>query len=209
MEILTSAIAFKQVSKTYQGNIVLSNLSFEIAPNETVGLLGKSGMGKTTILKLIAGLEAPDAGQVIVNGRRIGYVFQEFRLLPWKTALENVWLPLNAMGMPKKQARKKAAQLLALMELAEFADYYPAKLSGGMNQRVALARAFAVEPEILLMDEPFSSLDIKLKKEFARMLNQRLKARPATLVYVSHSPAELEQVCSKILTLTSADELIE
>ncbi len=209
MEILNPSIEFKRVCKAYQGKVVLSNLSFRIAPHETVGLLGKSGMGKTTILKLIAGLESPDAGQVITHGQRIGYVFQEFRLLPWKTALENILLPLRAMGTPKKQARQKAQRLLALMALSEFADYYPAKLSGGMNQRVALARAFAVEPDILLMDEPFSSLDIKLKKEFGLMLNQRLKARPATLLYVSHSPFELEQVCSKILTLTAANELRE
>ncbi len=204
---MTPAIEFKGVTKTYQGRDVLSGLSFKINPHETVGLLGNSGMGKTTILKLIAGIEPPDAGTVSVHARRIGYVFQEPRLLPWKTALDNIRLPLQAMGVPQKQARKKAMDLLGLMGLSEFASTYPLKLSGGMKQRVSLARAFAVDPDILLLDEPFSSLDIKLKNELTLMLKERLKIRPATLLYVSHAPDELELLCGKIFNMIASDAL--
>lgn len=207
MEILNSGIQFSSVTKTYQGRAVLSDLSFEVGAHEVVGLLGKSGMGKTTILKLVAGIETPDKGVVAVHGQRIGYVFQEPRLLPWKTALDNILLPLKAMGIPGNEALERARQMLDLMELSDFSSFYPAKLSGGMKQRVSLARAFAVDPDILLLDEPFSSLDIKLKNDFTQMLKQRLKTRPATLLYVSHSPDELEQLCSKILTMIAPGEL--
>ena len=209
METLTPAIEFKAVGKAYQGREVLSGLNFRIFPHEVVGLLGKSGMGKTTILKLVAGIEAPDQGTVIVHARRIGYVFQEPRLLPWKTALENIALPLQAMNIPGKKTLEKARELLELMGLSEFSHYYPAKLSGGMKQRVSLARAFAVDPEILLLDEPFSSLDIELKNDFAVMLASRLKAQPATVLYVSHAPEELGRLCSKVYTMVSSGALVQ
>jgi NitT/TauT family transport system ATP-binding protein len=198
------AVLFDKVVKRYSGRVVLDGLSFEIRCGEAVGLLGRSGIGKSTILKLIAGLEKPTGGAVRVRARQVGYVFQEPRLLPWKTTLENVALPLRALGCPKKDAVRKAGRLLAAMDLSEFAGSYPAQLSGGMRQRVSLARAFAVEPDILPLDEPLSSLDAELKNELLTMLADRLAVQPATVVYVSHAPAEVRQVANRTLTLTAA-----
>jgi NitT/TauT family transport system ATP-binding protein len=200
---MTSAICFDTVVKRYGSREVLSGLSFEIRRCEIVGLLGRSGIGKTTILKLIAGLEKPTRGNVRVQARRIGYVFQEPRLLPWKTTLENVILPLVAAGLQRNEAAEKASRLLAAMDLSDFLESYPAQLSGGMCQRVSLARAFAVEPDILLLDEPFSSLDIEMKSGLQAMLAERLAVQPATVLYVSHAPEEVRQVANRTLTLTA------
>lgn len=203
------AVYFDTVVKRYGRREVLNGLSFEIRQREIVGLLGRSGIGKSTILKLIAGLEKPTRGEVRVEARRIGYVFQEPRLLPWKTTLENVLLPLRAAGLQKTEAAEKATRLLEAMELAEFLGHYPSQLSGGMCQRVSLARAFAVGPDILLLDEPFSSLDVEMKNGLQAMLVERLAVQPATVLYVSHAPEEVRQVADRILTLTTTATLAE
>jgi NitT/TauT family transport system ATP-binding protein len=205
---MTPVVCFDKVVKRYGRREVLGGLSFEIRQREIVGLLGRSGIGKTTILKLVAGLEKPTRGEVRIQARRIGYVFQEPRLLPWKTTLENVLLPLRATGFQKAAAVEKATGLLEAMDLADFLESYPAQLSGGMCQRVSLARAFAVDPDILLLDEPFSSLDIEMKNELQAMLVERLAVQPATVLYVSHAPAEVRRVADRILTLTAAGTLI-
>jgi NitT/TauT family transport system ATP-binding protein len=205
---MTPAVRFDAVVKRYGSREVLSGLSFEIHRREIVGLLGRSGIGKTTLLKLIAGLEKPTRGKIRVQARRIGYVFQEPRLLPWKTTLENVSLPLRSAGLQRKEAVERASRLLAAMNLSEFLGSYPAQLSGGMCQRVSLARAFAVDPDILLLDEPFSSLDIEMKNELQAMLMERLAVQPATVLYVSHAPEEVRQVADRILTLTGAGTLV-
>ncbi len=206
---MTPAICFDAVVKRYGHREVLSGLSFEIHHREIVGLLGRSGIGKSTILKLIAGLERPTGGRVRLRAQRIGYVFQEPRLLPWKTTLENVTLPLTAIGIKKKSAVERAVRLLNAMGLSAFMENYPAQLSGGMCQRVSLARAFAVEPDILLLDEPFSSLDIKLKKGLQAMLADQLTVQPATVLYVSHSPKEVAQIVDRVFMMTSASTLME
>jgi NitT/TauT family transport system ATP-binding protein len=206
---MTPAVRFDRVAKRYGGRKVLNDLSFEIAPREVVGLLGPSGIGKSTVLKLVAGLERPTGGEVRVQARRIGYVFQEPRLLPWKTSLENVVLPLKATGLQKGKAVARATRLLEAMALSEFMDSYPAQLSGGMCQRVSLARAFAVEPDILLLDEPFSSLDIEMKEGLHAMLVERLTAQPATVLYVSHSPGEVKRIADRIFTLPATGPLKE
>lgn len=202
-------VSFKNVAKHYGQQKVLSGLSFEIRRREVFGLLGKSGIGKTTIIKLIAGLEMPDDGDVKVSAERISYVFQEPRLLPWKTALENVMLPLTALGINKKQAREKANHFLVEMELSEFTSYYPAQLSGGMKQRVSIARAFATEPELLLLDEPFSALDIHLKGAILSMIEARLLVQPVTVLYVSHSPKEVARISNRIFMMSSGSKLDE
>jgi NitT/TauT family transport system ATP-binding protein len=203
------AVCFNKVVKRYGRLDVLSGLSFQIHCREVVGLLGRSGIGKSTILKMIAGLERPTSGSVRVQAQRIGYVFQEPRLLPWRTTLGNVTLPLMASGIQKQRALQRAVRLLAELGLDEFMESYPAQLSGGMCQRVSLARAFAVEPDILLLDEPFSSLDIGLKKGLQTMLQDRLARHPATVVYVSHSPREVAQLAGRIFMMTSAHRLRE
>ena len=134
-------IAFEHVSKSFDSLKVLNDLSFHIASGQIMGVVGPSGVGKTTILKLITGILAPDEGAVLVVDGVVGYVFQEPTLLPWRTALDNVSAPLRAQGMAKAEARERAAGWLARVDLAGFEQYHPAELSGGMAQRVSVARA--------------------------------------------------------------------
>ncbi len=206
---MSPVISFENVVKEYGGRKVISGLSFQIHSREVVGLLGQSGMGKTTILKIIAGLEMPSDGDIKVIAERVGYVFQEPRLLPWRTALENVMLPMIALGMNKKQAGEKANHFLGEMELSEFTHYYPSQLSGGMMQRVSLARAFATEPEVLLLDEPFSALDLQMKDAILSMIEERLLVQPMTVLYVSHSQEEVMRISNRIFMMSSGSKLDE
>jgi NitT/TauT family transport system ATP-binding protein len=153
------------VSKSYVSEgreiKVLEDISFSVG-KEFVSIIGPSGCGKSTLLRIIAGVEKPDSGKVIFHLSRkptIGFVFQFPTLLPWMTVLDNVILPLIASGAQKSRAIEKARTTLKIVGLSEFEDFYPSELSGGMKQRVNIARALAVEPDILLMDEPFSNLD--------------------------------------------------
>ncbi len=196
-------IEFKNINKTYHNLEIIKDLSFEVSKEDIIGILGPSGVGKSTILKLIAGLERKTSGELINNAKRIGYVFQEPRLLPWKTTFENVCLPLFISGISKKEAKEKAMHFIEKMGLGGFEDYYPAKLSGGMLQRVSLARAFAIEPDLLLLDEPFSALDIRLKSVLETMLKELLEEHPMVMLYVSHSPEELVQFANRIFMMFS------
>jgi NitT/TauT family transport system ATP-binding protein len=202
-------IQFERVGKKYNNLVVIQNLSFSINKNDVIGILGPSGVGKSTILKLIAGLITPDSGTISSNGKRIAYVFQEPRLLPWKTALDNVAISLLPLGYNYKQAREKAAEQLGKMGLRGYEGHFPAQLSGGMIQRVSLARAFAIEPDTLLLDEPFSALDIGLKKVLLDMIKEQLKARPVTVLYVSHMPEEVVQIANRIFMLFSKGTMEE
>lgn len=206
---MTPVIEFEDVSKQYNGRNVLSALCLDIYPSDVVGLLGPSGMGKTTILKLVAGLEQPTSGAVRIASKRIAYVFQEPRLFPWKTALENVVLPLKANGMPKKERNDIGMQFLESMGLAEFRDYYPSQLSGGMKQRVSLARAFATNPDILLLDEPFSALDNELRDSLLGMIRKQLARHPMTVLHVSHCPREVARMANRVLMMYSGQRLAE
>lgn len=194
-------IEFQQVGKKYNGQEVICDLSFTIYKNDVVGMLGPSGAGKTTILKMIADIVKPDRGEIIGHIKRIAYVFQEPRVLPWKTALDNVAIPLLPLGYNYKQAKEKAAEWLKKMGLAGYERHFPAQLSGGMVQRVSLARAFAIEPDTLLMDEPFSSLDMLLKDVLFEIIKEQLKAMPITVLYVSHVPEEVAQIANRIFVL--------
>jgi len=202
-------IAFEHASKSFDSLKVLNDLSFHISSGEILGVVGPSGAGKTTILKLITGIIAPDEGAVRVAEGAVGYVFQEPRLLPWRTALDNVAVPLRARGMDKADARKKAAQWLDRVGLAGFEHYHPAELSGGMAQRVSVARALAVEPAILLMDEPFSNMDATLKASLMATLQQILKERKTTAVYVTHDLTEALQLADRIVEMTPEKTLRE
>ena len=194
-------IAFEHVSKSFDSLKVLNDLSFHIASGQIMGVVGPSGVGKTTILKLITGILAPDEGAVRAADGVVGYVFQEPRLLPWRTALDNVSAPLRAQGMAKAEARERAAGWLARVDLAGFEQYHPAELSGGMAQRVSVARALSVEPAILLMDEPFSNMDATLKSFLMVTLQQILKERKTTVVYVTHDLTEALQLADRIVEL--------
>jgi len=202
-------IAFEHVSKSFDSLKVLNDLSFHIASGQIMGVVGPSGVGKTTILKLITGILAPDEGAVRAADGVVGYVFQEPRLLPWRTALDNVSAPLRAQGMAKAEARERAAGWLARVDLAGFERYHPAELSGGMAQRVSVARALSVEPAILLMDEPFSNMDATLKSSLMVTLQQIIKERKTTVVYVTHDLTEALQLADRIVELMPDKSLRE
>ncbi len=194
-------IEFKNINKSFDDLEVLKDLSFSVTKNDIIGILGPSGVGKSTILKLIAGVIEQSTGELIINAKKIGYVFQEPRLLPWKTALDNVQLPLLVNGINKSNAKKKAEYFLNKMGLNGFEEYYPSQLSGGMLQRVSLARAFAIEPDLLLLDEPFSALDLRLKSVLETMLKELLEENPIPMLYVSHSPEEVVQFANRIFMM--------
>ncbi|NLO98287.1 MAG: ATP-binding cassette domain-containing protein [Peptococcaceae bacterium] len=196
------AIRFTNVCKSFDNLTVLSNFSYTIDSGEFICFFGPSGIGKTTILQLIAGLLLPDAGELKIEEKRIGYVFQEPRLLPWCNVADNIELSLYAIIPDSRQKRLELVNtLLQKVELESFAKYYPAQLSGGMKQRVALARAFAIEPEILLLDEPFSALDHKLKDSLRSYLQDLLSWKPCITIMVTHDLDEAIRLGDKILVI--------
>lgn len=182
--------------------MILQDFNIKINTGEVICLCGPSGIGKTTILKLIAGLTKVDKGTLCVEGQRLGYVFQEPRLLPWCSVLENVEMGLYGV-LPEDKAGRKAlaGALLDKVELKGFAEYYPAQLSGGMRQRVALARAFAVEPDVLLLDEPFSALDYEMKSSLRHYLFELLDWKPCTTILVTHDIEEAVRTGDRIVFL--------
>lgn len=195
-------IRIENVSKSFNGRPVLSNVHFHVRRNEVVGLLGRSGAGKSTVLRMISGLTFPDRGTVLANSTRIGYIFQEPRLIPWRTALDNVCFVLRATGCDSKPSREIATRYLNKMGLGGFEGLYPEQLSGGMRQRVAIARAFAAEPDVLLMDEPFSALDPGLKDVMHALIEKMLHERPVTVLYVSHHPEEVARIATRVCMIT-------
>jgi NitT/TauT family transport system ATP-binding protein len=182
---------------------VLEDISFEVLDRSFTSILGPSGCGKSTILNLIAGLENHSSGQIAIEGQRIGFVFQQPRLLNWRTVAENVMLPMEQDNVDKAAIRKRAGTYLTLVGLAGYEDYYPLQLSGGMQQRVAIARALAIEPDILLMDEPFSGLDEitarKLRLELLRIWHET----GTTILFVTHSISEAVFLSQQILIVSA------
>jgi ABC-type nitrate/sulfonate/bicarbonate transport system ATPase subunit len=190
---------------------VLDGVSFGIGAGEIVGLLGPSGCGKSTLLNIVAGLDTHYEGQVTIQGRsvaeqisagfRVAYVFQESRLLPWMTVRRNVEFVLRANGFPKSEWRGRTDRVLELVELLSFAEYYPQQLSGGMQQRASIARAFAIEPDILLMDEPFSALDELTARHLRESLLTIWDAFRSTIVFVSHNAFEAAFMADRVLIM--------
>jgi ABC-type nitrate/sulfonate/bicarbonate transport system ATPase subunit len=180
---------------------VLDDISFELADRSFTSILGPSGCGKSTILNLIAGLDHYSSGRITIDGSRVGFVFQQPRLLNWRTVLDNVVLPLEETR-EKNESRFLAGKFLSLVGLAGHENYYPLQLSGGMQQRVAIARALAIDPDILLMDEPFSGLDEitarKLRNELIRIWQETGK----TILFVTHSISEAVFLSQQILIVS-------
>jgi NitT/TauT family transport system ATP-binding protein len=196
-------IRFQKVSKAFDGLSVIKNISFELKSHETAAFLGPSGIGKTSLLRLAAGTLKPDSGTIEIGSSRIGYIFQDHRLLPWKTAEDNIALVLRASGQSQVEAQKKARWWMDRLGLKGFYGYYPGQLSGGMIQRVSIARAMAVEPEIMLMDEPFSSLDEDLVDSLLRELKIVLKENRSTAIYVTHDFVEALSLADRMFLLNS------
>lgn len=185
-------IRLDNVSLSYGDTEVLSGLTMDIPDGAHIALMGASGCGKSSVLNLIAGLVKPAGGAVSTGTERIGYVFQEPRLLPWRTAVQNI----NAVLSDKTDTLPEAAAWLERMGLADAADKYPAQLSGGMRQRVSLARALASSGEVLLLDEPFSGLDEERRDEVIALI--RRFAKDKTLVLATHDRTEAEALADRI-----------
>jgi NitT/TauT family transport system ATP-binding protein len=188
----------------YGGLHALDSVSFSIQPQEFVCVLGPSGSGKSTLLRILAGLLQPTSGTyTFLNGQpRIGMVFQQANLMPWRTAIENVILPLELQGLPADEACSRAQDLIDLVGLQGFESTWPRDLSGGMAQRVAIARALVHDPDILLLDEPFGSLDALTRERMWIELSRIWQARQKTVLMVTHSINEALFLADRVLVLT-------
>lgn len=206
---MNSIIKLNNIHKKFGDYTILSGFDLDVKHGEVLALLGPSGIGKSTILRIIAGLEKPDSGSIDIGTSHIGYVFQEARLLPWDTTLNNVALPLRALGVEKHEALDRSRYFLKCMELSKFEEMLPHQLSGGMCQRVSIARALAISPKILLLDEPFTGLDKKLKNTMRSLLESSLDANQTAVIQVTHDHSELLDRTSRTLHLDrKADECV-
>jgi NitT/TauT family transport system ATP-binding protein len=189
---------------------VLHDINLKVAEHSILAILGASGCGKSTLLNIISGILKPDRGRVCINGvvseqfkdwRSVSYMFQEDRLLPWRTALRNVEFALEAASMPKAERRRKAQQALELVGLSGFEDAFPYQLSGGMRSRVALARSLVLEPCILLMDEPFSRLDAQTRSLMHTELLRIHGLKKMTIVFVTHDVEESVVLADSVVVM--------
>jgi len=217
MEPILIVDQVKMTFRTQQGKLwALAGVSFRVAPGEFLCIVGPSGCGKTTLLRILGGLAKPTGGSVYLEGepltaprRRIGFVFQKAALLPWRTVLENVTLPLEIQGVEAAEARRRAEELLELVGLAGFEGAYPHELSGGMEQRVAIARALVHDPAILLLDEPFGALDALTRERMNLELLRIWRAKRKTVVMVTHSIQEAVFLADRVLVMSPRPGRIE
>ena len=183
----------------------LEDISFEVCPREFICFLGPSGSGKTTLLRAVANLLQPTTGLVHFIHRqqpKIGMVFQQASLMPWRTVLDNIKLPLELEGLGESKARKKAREMIELVGLQGFEDAWPRDLSGGMTQRVGIARALIHDPDLLLLDEPFASLDALTRERMWTELSRIWQAKQKTVIMVTHSINESLFLADRVLVLT-------
>lgn len=209
------SIEVKNINKKFGNFVALNDVSLEFPAGELTALLGPSGCGKTTLLRIIAGLEQPDHGQVLLDGedasarhvreRQVGFVFQHYALFKHMTVFENIAFGLRvrpAATRPSESViKEKVTKLLELVQLDWLADRYPPQLSGGQRQRIALARALAVEPRVLLLDEPFGALDAKVRKELRRWLRRLHDELHVTSIFVTHDQEEALEVADQIVLM--------
>jgi NitT/TauT family transport system ATP-binding protein len=207
MEAIVEA---KEVGKIYDGGVeALKDVRLALPTGRLTTFLGPSGCGKTTLLKIIAGLISPTAGEIWVKGKKIdgpgperAFVFQDFALLPWATVLRNVAFGLELRGIARDERFETARGYIGKVGLKEFESSYPHQLSGGMRQRVGLARALAVDADIILMDEPFSSVDEQTRRKFQEDLLDLLKIEKKTVIFVTHSIEEAAYLSDQIVLLS-------
>ncbi len=183
----------------------LDNISFEVCPRDFICFLGPSGSGKTTLLRILASLLPPTTGAINFIGNQhpgVGMVFQQPNLMPWRTVMDNIKLPLELEGMDEAQARSKAGEMIDLVGLRGFEDSWPRDLSGGMAQRVGIARALIHDPDLLLLDEPFGSLDAITRERMWTELSRIWQAKQKTVIMVTHSINESLFLADRVLVLT-------
>ena len=212
-------VSIAALKKTFGDLEAIRHLSFDVGDGEFLSVLGPSGCGKSTLLMMVAGLIDPTAGEIRIQGakvtgprREIGVVFQSPVLLPWRTVLQNVLFPIELLKLPRPHYRRRAMELLRMAKIDEFADVLPRQLSGGMRQRVAICRALVHDPNILLMDEPFSALDAITRDEMAVELQRIWQANRKTVIFVTHSIREAAFLSDRVVVMgrrpaTIIDEL--
>jgi sulfate transport system ATP-binding protein len=214
--MMAGHVSIRNVSRRFGSFTALSDVSLEIPAGELVALLGPSGSGKTTLLRIIAGLDFPDAGQVLINGednvarppreRGVGFVFQHYALFRHMTVAGNIAFGLKVRPRAKRpskaEIKTRVAALLDLVQLGWLADRYPSELSGGQRQRVALARALAIEPRLLLLDEPFGALDTKVRKELGQWLRALHEGHTITSLLVTHDQDEALELADRIVLMS-------
>jgi NitT/TauT family transport system ATP-binding protein len=213
---MSDGLVIRDLSKTYfdlysgQHVAAVEDVSLEIRNGEFVSILGPSGCGKTTLLNIVAGFITPTRGEILLNGRRIqgpgpdrGVVFQTFALFPWKTVLDNVGFGLKMRGVPKAERDRTAREYIALVGLAGFEDRYPHELSGGMQQRVGVARVLANDPELLLMDEPFASVDAQTRMTLQEELTRIWEDRRPTILFITHDVEEAVFLANRVIVLSA------
>jgi len=221
VRLLADKIKIENLRKVFEvrggGNVVaLNDVSFSVREGEFVCIVGPSGCGKTTLLKIIAGLERPTSGVVTLDGKPVSgpgrdrcMVFQEYALFPWRTVLKNITFGLENLGIPKEERLKIAKRYIELVGLQGFEDRYPHELSGGMKQRVGIARALAIEPEVLLMDEPFGSLDAQTRNMLQKELLEIWEKTQKTILFVTHSVDEAVFLADKIVVLSARPAVVK
>jgi sulfate transport system ATP-binding protein len=205
------AISLQRLTKRFGEHVALDDVSLEIADGSLTALLGPSGCGKTTLLRIIAGLEVPDTGVVRIDGRDvthvppqdrgIGFVFQHYAPFKHMTVWDNVAFGLTIRHRPKDEVRRTVGELLTLVQIGHLGDRYPAQLSGGQRQRMALARALAIQPAVLLLDEPFGALDARVRKELRVWLRRLHDESHVTTVFVTHDQEEAMDVADHVVVM--------
>ncbi|MFH1700865.1 MAG: ABC transporter ATP-binding protein [Candidatus Zixiibacteriota bacterium] len=206
-----SGLEIKNVTKSFDGNVVLRDINLEVKSGELLVVLGPSGCGKSTILRLVAGLDFPDAGQIFLDGkditglepqkRKTAMVFQNYALYPHMTVFDNIAFPLRVSKTSKDNIKKAVAETATLLELDEFLNRRPAQLSGGQRQRVALGRGLIREPSIFLLDEPLSNLDAALRLKMRREIVALQKKIGVTMIYVTHDQTEALTMADKMVVI--------
>ena len=203
---MENLLELQDISHSYHGlegeTVALSHLSFSLKHGEFVSIVGPSGCGKSTLLSIISGLIPPEKGNVILDGTHIGYMLQKDHLLEWRSVYRNIILGLEIQHKVTSETRAKALRLLKQYGLEQFADAKPSELSGGMRQRVALIRTMILEPDLLLLDEPFSALDYQSRLAVGDDIGQIIRKEKKTAILVTHDLAEAISLGDKVLVLT-------
>jgi NitT/TauT family transport system ATP-binding protein len=201
-ELPTSSVSAHGLRHVFgDGTVALDGIDLEVAAGSFVAILGPSGCGKSTLLRLVSGLETPTAGALEVRGKR-AFVFQDAHLLPWRTVVDNVALPLELRGTPKNDARRLAEGPLGDVELSDALGRFPDELSGGMRMRVSIARALVTEPELLLLDEPFAALDELTRQRLDERLRALWMKKRTTVLFVTHSLTEAVFLAERAVVLS-------
>ena len=213
MRFMAEKLVVENLKIIYQENnkflMAIKNLPFAVKENEFLCLLGPTGCGKTSVLNAIAGFIKPAKGRIMINGKnieeptgKIGIVFQNYALFPWKTVQENIGMGLKINGFSQYEISRLAKRYLQLIGLTKYSGYYPKELSGGMQQRVAIARVLANNPELILMDEPFASLDAQTRIKLQEQLLKIWQLRKKTIIFVTHDIDEAILLSDRILVMT-------